>query len=394
MSDHRTCRVCEQPLSEPIYRSATEISLTSLCEIRRERTIVHFCPHCGHLQTAALADLGEYYDQNYKILLDSEDEDQLYGIVDGRRIFRTEHQVATLLAKVPLAPGARVLDYGCAKASTLRRLAETRPDIEPHVLDVSEMYLPYWRRFVRPENCACYEPKPEWAGRFDLITSFFALEHVAEPRALVATVARLLQPGGHFYCIVPNVYANAADLVVADHINHFSAPSLRRLLHDAGLEVTSLDEHSHTSAWVLVARKQNPAAAAGRPAVASPFADAALPALHAQAREMAAYWRDFADQVRAFEREQAGAAKVAIYGSGFYGTFIATCLRQPEKVVCFLDRNPHRQRQRLLDKPILAPEQLPADIAVVYVGLNPRLARAGIAEVAAWHGKPHHYFFA
>ena len=36
----------------------------------------------------------------------------------------------------------------------------------------------------------------------------------------------------------------------------------------------------------------------------------------------------------------------------------------------------------------------PADIAVVYVGLNPRLARAGIADVAAWHGKPHHYFFA
>jgi len=84
---------------------------------------------------------------------------------------------------------------------------------------------------------------------------------------------------------------------------------------------------------------------------------------------------------------------VAVYGSGFYGTFIATCLKHPDRVACFLDQNPHRQRQRLLDKPILPPEHLPADISVVYVGLNPRLAHAGIQSVTAWHGKSHHYFY-
>ena len=380
------CHVCGQPLQSPLYQSAHAVSITSLCEVRPERVAVAFCGACGHLQTEALADLGEYYDRNYKILIGSEDEDQLYAVVDGRKVFRTEHQVNTLLAKVPLPTGARVLDYGCAKSSSLRRLTELRPDLEPHVFDVSDMYLPYWNRLVRPENCALYTLKPEWANHFDLITSFFALEHVADPQVLARTVAGLLKPGGHFYCIVPNVYANTADFVVADHVNHFSAASLRRLMHDAGMQVVSLDAHTHSSAWVLVATRQAHATPE-RPAHGEHAA------LKQQVRDMAAYWSGFADRVRAFEAAHPHAASVAIYGSGFYGTFIATCLRQPKRVACFLDQNPHRQHQLLLDKPILPPEQLPAAVSVIYVGLNPRLARAGIQGVVAWQGLAHHYFY-
>lgn len=386
MSAPGHCHVCQQPLPPPLYRSVGATSLTSLCEVRPERTTVSFCTTCGHLQTEALADLPSYYNRDYKILLDSEDEDQLYAMVAGRKIFRTEYQVETLLAKVSLPAGARVLDYGCAKSATLRRVCESRPDIEPHVFDVSDMYQPYWNRFVRPENCALYEPKPEWAGRFDLVTSFFALEHVADPHALTRTVATLLRPGGSFYCIVPNVFTNTADFVVADHINHFSAPSLRRLMHEGGLTVASLDDQAHTSAWVLVAAKE--------PAPSPlPAAHAEIAQLNQQVRDMADYWQGFAARVRAFETAHQSTAQAAIYGSGFYGSYIASCLAQPERVACFLDQNPHRQRQRLFDKPILPPDQLSADISLIYVGLNPRTARAGIQSVAAWQDRPHQYFY-
>ena len=381
------CHVCRQPLPAPLYRSARAVSVTSLCEVRPEQVTVSFCAKCGHLQTEAMADLDQYYDRTYKILIDSEDEDQLYAVMDGRKVFRTEHQVDTLRAKVSLPTGARVLDYGCAKSSTLRRLTELRPDIEPHVFDVSDMYVPYWNRFVRPENCALYTPKPEWADRFDLVTSFFALEHVAEPRALTQTIASLLKPGGHFYCIVPNVYANTADFVVADHVNHFSVTSLRHLLHDAGMQVISLDDQSHASAWVLVATKQD------LPSTELPATRDVADFGH-QSRDMAAYWQGFADRVRAFEAEHENDPKVAIYGSGFYGTFIATCLKNPGRIACFLDQNPHRQRQRLLDKPIISPEHLDTDISVLYVGLNPRIAQASIHSMIAWNERMHRYFYA
>ena len=42
----------------------------------------------------------------------------------------------------------------------------------------------------------------------------------------------------------------------------------------------------------------------------------------------------FGDGLRAFDREKPG-VPLAIYGSGFYGTLIATSLVEPERVRCF-----------------------------------------------------------
>ena len=50
-----------------------------------------------------------------------------------------------------------------------------------------------------------------------------------------------------------------------------------------------------------------------------------------------------------------------------------------KSVECFLDQNPHRQKQTLLGKPILAPEALPETVRRLYVGLNPRVAREELA---------------
>ena len=87
---------------------------------------------------------------------------------------------------------------------------------------------------------------------------------------------------------------------------------------------------------------------------------------------MANYWIEFGDRVQGFERSTKGEA--AIYGSGFYGTFIHVCVEEPEQVVCFLDQNPHRQKQTLMGKPILSPDALPESILRLYVGLNPSVA--------------------
>ena len=53
----------------------------------------------------------------------------------------------------------------------------------------------------------------------DLISSFFTLEHVSSPNNFISQIYPLLKEGGIFYCVVPNIYKNFADLIVADHIN-------------------------------------------------------------------------------------------------------------------------------------------------------------------------------
>lgn len=363
-----TCCICDAPLAEPVYVSPAPFSVTSLCQVLEGNTRVWHCENCSHTQTAPLPALEKFYAEDYHILIASEEEDQLYEVREGKKIFRTSHQVATLLEKIDVPPNAAVLDYGCGKAATLRALTNERSDVTLHVFDVGEQYRPFWDALVPAQNQAVGAVPADWAGQMDIVTSFFALEHVAAPREFVAEVHRLLRDGGTFYFLVPNLFANTADLVVADHVNHFSEASLRRLLADAGFEVRSIDDGAHHSAWVVVAEKQN------SPSAAPVFES------HAEVvSEMAAYWSRFGDRVRAFERQANGAA--AIYGSGFYGTFIHANLAVPDAVTCFLDQNPHRQGQTLLGKPILAPEALAGDVKRLYVGLNPRVARDEMAEV-------------
>ncbi len=361
------CCICNEPLAAPVYESPAPFSVTSLCQVLEGQTRVWHCESCGHTQTAPLPALEKFYAEEYHILTASEEEDQLYEIRDGQKIFRTGHQVNTLLEKVTLPPNAAVLDYGCGKAGTLRALAE-RADVTPYVFDVGEQYRPCLAKFVSPENNAVESVPGEWVGKMDAVISFFALEHVADPRAFVAEVNRLLKPGGTFYFLVPNLFANTADLVVADHVNHFSESSLYRLLVDAGFAVRKVDEGAHNSAWVVVAQKQE--------AAAEPRMNADVAAV----REMAEYWVSFGGRVRTFE--QKGTSEAAIYGSGFYGTFIHASLAEPDAVNCFLDQNPHRQKQTLLGKPILAPETLPDSVERLYAGLNPRVARDELAAVS------------
>jgi SAM-dependent methyltransferase len=290
-----------------------------------------------------------------------------------------------LLSKVNLAPGALILDYGCAKSTTLKLLTRSRPDLVPHLFDVSEMYVPFWQLFAPAENWATYKPKPEWRGRFEVVTSFFAFEHVSDPRVELASIAALLKTDGIFYCIVPNVYANTADFVVADHVHHYSPSSLERLLTEQGFTAIEVDDQAHHSAFVVTARKSEGT-------VAGP-ASGPNDGLRDRVTEMAAYWAGFAEKVSTFERAHGTTGRAAIYGSGFYGTFVVTCLQKRNRVSCFIDRNPFRQGKTLLGLPIVAPEELPADVTLVYVGLNPVHAREEIAKVESWRGRTLNYFY-
>ena len=69
------CNVCHTKLGAPLYEAPSDHSLTSLCELRLGRVQVWLCPTCGRLRGEALPDTQDYYESNYRILLDHEDDD-------------------------------------------------------------------------------------------------------------------------------------------------------------------------------------------------------------------------------------------------------------------------------------------------------------------------------
>jgi hypothetical protein len=279
------------------------------------------------------------------------------------------------MSKLNLPRGARLLDYGCAKASTPRRLLASRPDIEVHLFDVSAMYTRYWEQFVLQSRWSIHHTPDDWHGSFDVVTSFFALEHIPEPGETVRRVAELLADNGVFYGIVPDTFGNVADFVVIDHVNHFTKSSLYFVLSRAGFINISIDASVHRGALVFTARKSGPAPA-------EPDLTASLVASDL----LAAYWTSLNEHIRIAEAEHPR-CPAAIYGSGFYGSYILSVLHDPGRVLCFLDASPFQQGKTLFGRVVLPPQELPNEVCLLYIGLNPKIARTALVGMDWLHGR-------
>lgn len=369
------CNVCHAELGDALYEAKSNQALTSLCELRLGKVRVWLCHSCGHLCGEPMPDTQQYYESDYRILLDHEDEDQIYEVQGNHITYRTDHQVATLLKKLNLPSGARLLDYGCAKASTPRRLLAIRPDIEVKLFDVSAMYTSHWEKFLPDNSWAVHNTPNNWLGHFDIVTSFFALEHIPNPVDTVRKVADLMSEDGVFYGIVPDTFGNVADFVVIDHVNHFTQCSLHTLLLAAGFTDIDIDANAHRGALVFSARKTGPASA-------PPDLASCLTA----SQKLASYWTAVNESIYTAEVENDG-MQASIYGSGFYGAYIASQLQKPECLNCFLDASPFQQGKTLFGRPVLPPSQLPDSVRVLYIGLNPMIARRVVANMDWLHDR-------
>ena len=382
-----TCNACHGALSLPIYESPENHSITTMSTLVQGRTHIYFCDNCGHLQTSELPNLAEYYSTEYTINGASEDDDQVYKIIDGQPVFRADHQAAVLQSKLTFPDGCRVLDYGCAKAPTLRKLLALNPGIDPYLFDLTDKYQPFWQRFPRQPHTSVGTPDPDWNGKLDVVLSFYALEHVNDLDTAICNIKRLLKPEGIFYFIVPNVYQNIADFVVADHINHFSERSIQVSLERHGFDNISVDSAVHDAAYVVTARN------AGAESISSSPENAVIADLRARATDMSAYWKDIVEKIRKFEDALPGDAHVAIYGAGFYANFIALSLQNAARVSVFIDQNPHLQGTVLHDRPVIAPSALPGNVSHVMVGLNPRTAQSSIHAIEVFNSRNIEFLF-
>lgn len=366
----RNCRVCGVAIEAPAYHAPAP-ALTSIMTLIDTPTHVFTCDGCGHAQCDDIPEIQAFYDKVYRISLASEGHDQIFAVkADGAVIYRTDHQAEIALRLLDLPQGARVLDYGAAKADTLRKMHAARPDIQPHVFDVSKDYAAAWRGWVPQEAQAAYSVPSGWAGRFDAVMSHFVIEHVADPITFLRTLSALLRPGGVLLLSLPDVSANPGDMMVADHLNHFTEASLRRALAAANLAPKEIDTKSFPGAFFAVA---------GRVAGAPEEVPAAVVAQAiARTRGICDLWK-LAEEKLEKQTTMFAGRKAAIYGAGFYGSWIYCRIVEKIDLVCFLDRNPHLQGTTRFDVPVLPPDEIADDVEVLIVGLNPLKAREAIA---------------
>lgn len=101
-----------------------------------------------------------------------------------------------------LRPGDRLLDIGCGRGGLIEQLQHPISrtfGIDPDFASLRDHRLTSFPRAVAPGHHL-----PFRNGSFDVITAAWVLEHLVEPEAAFAAIARALRPGGAFIFITPN----------------------------------------------------------------------------------------------------------------------------------------------------------------------------------------------
>lgn len=108
-----------------------------------------------------------------------------------------------------------------------------------------------------------FEERDFTAESFDLVCCFMTLEHVRDPRAVAEAARRLLRPGGAFVAVthdyrspVNRLLGKRSPIIDVEHMQLFSAASVRRLFEESGYEritVNAFVNRYRASYWLRLA---------------------------------------------------------------------------------------------------------------------------------------------
>ncbi len=210
-----TCVVCG---ADPAPVSETAQIRSNVRAHRGERFAVWRCGGCRSIHATDEVDLDHYY-RDYPFLR-----------ARPSRVLRYLHgRLWARLRRAGAGASASVLDYGCGAGLLV-------DDLRARALD-AHGYDPYAPRFADPAALG---------RRYDVVLAQDVIEHVADPRALLATFAGLVRPGGLIAIGTPD--AAALDLAAPDRDVH----SLHQPYHRHILARDALIAAGRDRGWQLV----------------------------------------------------------------------------------------------------------------------------------------------
>lgn len=163
----------------------------------------------------------------------------------------SKRRLATLLALLgPRESPARLLDVGCSSGALL--LVARDMGFDPEGVEISPEASDAARRAGFRVHTGLLEEAGYADATFDAITLVELLEHLREPRALLAECRRILRPGGVVMATTPNGASWTAAVMGArwdvfslqgmgGHVSFFNPGSLRLLADRAGFEVSRVE---------------------------------------------------------------------------------------------------------------------------------------------------------
>lgn len=360
-----SCLVCDaSKLSEfPGFEAFLRITSDEQPFRRGGRLFV--CDACGAVQKRIdeqlLTEIGEIYAKYATFRKSDGDEQIAFDQRSGSLRRRSAILIERIHEMAGLTDSGRILDVGCGNGVTLKAFSE---------------FLPHWSLFGqeidnRSEEALKLLPGFEQlftgateaiSGRYALISLVHTLEHFVQPACILRGLVSKLEQKGLLFVQVCNLEENPFDLLIADHLLHFTPSTLSRLAQKAGYGVMSTATDwipkEISALFSLASDDDSHKAPRERPDLAKRRVESHL---------------EWLSQLEAsVRRELSGFTHRGLFGSTIAATWLGGALE--DTIDFFVEEDASRCGKLLLQKPILHPRDVPEG-AGVYLGLAPVTAK-------------------
>jgi SAM-dependent methyltransferase len=366
------CLICGSERLQPVSGFDWLPRITSDCRPFGAGGKLAVCQDCSLVQKIPdqqwLNEIGAIYKGYAAYSLGGGEEQLVMDPNTGPPRKRSEVLMQQLLEVGSLPERLHALDVGCGHGVTLRAMAKAFPlwRLFGHELDdAKQAELQSIEHFEK-----LYTGSLERIdGSFGFVSMIHSLEHFVEPLATLRALCGLTEPGGHLFVEVCNVEENPFDLLVADHLTHFSPQTLAHAAASAGFEVAFVRNTWVKKELSMLARRSSQKENSPK------LGDGAqiLSAITAKVR-----WLEGLISQARFTA--ASSSAFGIFGTSIAGTWLGSVLA--DQVSFFVDEDPNRIGRAFMGKPILHPDAVPVG-AAVYLALAPVLAEAIAQRLSA-----------
>ena len=236
------CILCGKP-GEPAFAKADKFP-------PHERFRIVRCASCGLAWVSprpSPAEIGRYYPDTYSWKPETPGPEGLvHRLERAYRFHLLRFETRSMLRRTDLAPGDKVLDVGCGSGDRLLVMKEV--GLAPAGVEITPAADYARERLGLDVRRGTLEEAAFDSGAFRAVTLHNVLEHVHDPRSLLAEARRVLAPDGWLVVQVPNAASLQARLFgrrwaaldAPRDLYYYTPAALGRLLESEGFAVRSV----------------------------------------------------------------------------------------------------------------------------------------------------------
>ncbi len=359
------CRICSEDTLTEIAGFGNLARVTSDCKTFSSGGRLAVCIACGAVQKPTdakwQAEADEIYGQYTPYHSSDGAEQAVFDAKSGSPRPRSSVILEHLESLTGISDAGSILDVGCGNGALLSAFSKFRANWSLDGQDISDINLPSLKAVPGFRKLHAV-PLPEVGERYDIVTLMHSLEHFPDPLQGLNELKQVLAEDSVLLVQVPNIEATPFDLLIADHVSHFTAHDLETLCFKAGYQVLTIADDWIAKELSVVARPRGENG--GSLTVKTPPAQV-LARVSAQINWLNAVVK------------QAKMASETSQSFGIFGTSIAATWlfgQLSDAVDFFVDEDPSCQGRELFGRPILPPSEVPTH-AIVHITLIPEIAK-------------------